>query len=146
MSKFFFHIFVLMILILMIFGCGGGGGESAVGDSPIQSWSGVFGPSGSYVLEKIMSTSFGLPKQISMLPRNRIVLTDPNNNQIVMIDGNETVVLIKDDNLFAHAAIASPNGLVYCSDLNGNVWNINPDTMVKSLACQLPIGVGVCFE
>jgi hypothetical protein len=131
MGRSFFHIIVPIAFNLMIFGCGGGGGgsDSESGTSPVSNGSGVTCEDRSYTSEKIMSPSFGLPKQISMLPDGRMVLTDPANNRIIMIEDDDSVkVLVDSKLLYPHAVVALPNGKVCFTYGGGRVLVVDPDT------------------
>jgi hypothetical protein len=131
MGRSFFHIIVPIAFNLIIFGCGGGGGgcDSESGTTPVSNGSGVTCEDRSYTSEKIMSTSFGFPKQISMLPDGRMVLTDPANNRIIMIEDDDSVkVLVDTKLLYPHAVVALPNGKVCFAYGGGRILVVDPDT------------------
>lgn len=84
--------------------------------------------SASHSLKCLYVTALGLPSQIDLLPDGRIVIADPNNDRIVIADGENISTLVLGQNINAYVAVALPDGSVCYSTSSGEIYKINPDT------------------
>lgn len=75
-----------------------------------------------------------------MLSDRRIVIADPNNYRIVIINGESVSVLVdgNDLNLSPHAVAVLPNDLVCFGTFDGDLWIVDPDTKRRSFYAKLP--------
>ena len=77
-----------------------------------------------------------------MSPDGRIVISDPNNNRIVMIDGDSVKILEDSSNVCHHAVTALADGRVCFSCFVGRLCILNPDTLEEIFYNQLPNRIG----
>jgi len=137
--------FLLLVCSLLFFGCSNNPTETE--DSVAGTFSGyTFDTnkirllSNSHSLKCLYRTALGLPKQIDQLPDGRIVIADPNNNRIVLVDGENVSTLIDTQNLNPHVVTALFNGLICYSTYGGRIYTHNPDTGEEALIGSLYVG------
>lgn len=98
----------------------------------------------SYFLEQLHETAMGLPKQIDLMPNYDLLISDPNNERLIILsNGTISTLVDKSNNVNAHAAAALSDGNVCYSTSQGGIIKIDPASKELSVLAYLPNGVRV---
>ncbi len=93
-----------------------------------------------YNVESVLPGSFGIPKQIELLPNGDIVIADATFNRLLLLSNGTTRTLVTQPDLWTIAVAALPDGRI-CYNLSDNqLVLLDPNTGATETFGSTPLG------